>query len=313
MLGKTAGSLFWMFRYLERCENTARFTEAGFYIALTRYKSAEDEWQSIIQAAGAEEHYSSLNNNYDGATVINYLLREKDNPSSVRSIIDLARSNARTARTALTREVWEAVNEAWLNICSALKKPVTPKNLPEILSLIKRQTGLVEGALQSTMLRNDIFNFARMGTFIERGNNTARILDVKYHVLLPSVSLVGGSLDNVQWETILRSVSANQSYRWMNKGVVTPKGIANFLLLDFSMPRSLAFCQSEIVHNLVHLTREYDVRHESHSMSMEFLNRLMHYTIDEVMDQGLHEFINMFLAENRALAGQIEKDYRFYT
>jgi len=209
VLGKTAGSLFWMFRYLERCENTARFTEAGFYIALTRYKSAEDEWQSIIQAAGAEEHYSSLNNNYDGATVINYLLREKDNPSSVRSIIDLARSNARTARTALTREVWEAVNEAWLNICSALKKP--------------------------------------------------------------------------------------------------------FLLLDFSMPRSLAFCQSEIVHNLVHLTREYDVRHESHSMSMEFLNRLMHYTIDEVMDQGLHEFINMFLAENRALAGQIEKDYRFYT
>jgi len=236
VLGKTAGSLFWMFRYLERCENTARFTEAGFYIALTRYKSAEDEWQSIIQAAGAEEHYNSLNNNYDGATVINYLLREKDNPSSVRSIIDLARSNARTARTALTREVWEAVNEAWLNICSALKKP-----------------------------------------------------------------------------TILRSVSANQSYRWMNKGVVTPKGIANFLLLDFSMPRSLAFCQSEIVHNLVHLTREYDVRHESHSMSMEFLNRLMHYTIDEVMDQGLHEFINMFLAENRALAGQIEKDYRFYT
>jgi len=194
VLGKTAGSLFWMFRYLERCENTARFTEAGFYIALTRYKSAEDEWQSIIQAAGAEEHYNSLNNNYDGATVINYLLREKDNPSSVRSIIDLARSNARTARTALTREVWEAVNEAWLNICSALKKP-----------------------------------------------------------------------------------------------------------------------QSEIVHNLVHLTREYDVRHESHSMSMEFLNRLMHYTIDEVMDQGLHEFINMFLAENRALAGQIEKDYRFYT
>ena len=312
MLGKTAGSLFWMFRYMERCENTARLTEAGFYIALTRSKSAKDEWQSIIKAAGVEANYETINDSYDGASVINYLLREKDNPSSVRSMIDLARSNARTARTALTREVWEAVNEAWLHICSALKNPVTPKNLPEILAVVKRQAALVEGALQSTMLRNDIFDFARLGTFIERADNTARILDVKYHVLLPSVSLVGGSLDNVQWETILRAVSANRSFRWVNKGVVNPKAIANFLLLDFSMPRSLAFCQSEIVHNLIHLGRAYDVQDESLKMALESLNSLQEFTIDNVMEQGLHEFINTFLTENRALALQIEADYGFY-
>ena len=312
MLGKTAGSLFWMFRYLERCENMARLTEAGFYIALTRAKSAEDEWQSIIKAAGAETHYETLNDNYEGASVINYLLREQDNPSSIRSMIDLSRSNARTARTALTREVWEAVNEAWLNICAALKRPVAPKNLPEILAIIKRQAALVEGALQSTMLRNDIFDFARLGTFIERADNTARILDVKYHVLLPSVSLVGGSLDNVQWETILRAVSANRSFRWVNKGEVSPKAIANFLLLDFSMPRSLAFCQAEIVHNLIHLGRAYDVQDESLKMALELLNSLQEYTIDKVMDQGLHEFINKFLSENRMLAKQIEIDYGFH-
>jgi len=297
---------------MERCENTARLTEAGFYIALTRSKSAEDEWQSIIKAAGVQTHYETLHHDYDGATVINYLLRERDNPSSVRSMIDLARSNARTARTALTREVWEAVNEAWLNICGALKNPVTPKNLPEILGLVKRQAALVEGALQSTMLRNDIFDFARLGTFIERADNTARILDVKYHVLLPSVSLVGGSLDNVQWETILRAVSANRSYRWVNKGVVSPKGIANFLLLDFSMPRSLAFCQAEIVHYLNHLGRVYDVQDQSLNMALDLLKSLQKYTIDQVMDQGLHEFINRFLTENRALAAQIETDYGFY-
>lgn len=312
MLGKTAGSLFWMFRYLERCENTARLTEAGFYIALTRSKSAEDEWHSILKAAGIGGPYDALHDSYEGSAVINFLLRERDNPASVLSMIDLARSNARTARTALTREVWEAVNEAWLNICRALKDPIKPRVLPEILALIKRQSALVQGALQGTMLRNDIFDFAHLGIFIERSDYTARILDVKYHVLLPSVSLVGGALDNVQWETILRAVSANRSFRWVNKGAITPKGIANFLILDRSMPRSLAFCQWEIAHNIGHLSRAYDVAHPSQDLSAKLVGCLDGQTIEDVLDQGLHEFITDFLVQNRALAMQIETDYSFY-
>lgn len=313
MLGKTAGSLFWMMRYMERCENTARLTEAGFYIALTRSQSAEDEWRSIINAVGFVAHYEELNVTYDGPSVINYLLRDRENPASVRSMIDLARSNARTARTALTREVWEAVNEAWLNICKALVEPITPKVLPEILSLIKRQTALVQGALQGTMLRNDIFDFARLGMFIERADNTARILDVKYHVLLPSVSLVGGSLDNVQWETILRAVSANRSFRWVNKGEASPKAIANFLILDRSMPRSLAFCQWEINHNLSYLSSAYNKHHASQDLAKDILHGLQSHSIDSVFNQGLHEFITDFVLKNQALASQIETDYRFTT
>ena len=312
MLGKTAGSLFWMFRYLERCENIARLTEAGFYIALTRSKSAEDEWESILKSAGVAAQYDATHDSFHGPSVINFLLRDRDNPASVLSMIDLARSNGRTARTALTREVWEAVNEAWLNICKALKKPVTPHVLPEILALIKRQSALVQGALQGTMLRNDIFDFARLGTFIERADYTARILDVKYHVLLPSVSLVGGALDNVQWETILRSVSANRSFRWVNKGTVTPKGIANFLILDRSMPRSLAFCQWEIAHNLGHLSRAYTAQFPSQDLVSDLLSGIEGQTIEGILAQGLHEFITEFLAKNRALASQIEKDYSFY-
>lgn len=312
MLGKTAGSLFWMFRYMERCENTARLTEAGSYIALTRSKSAEDEWASIIKAAGMDTLYEKLHTSYDGPTVINYMLRERDNPASVRSMIDLARSNARTARTALTREVWEAVNEAWLRICDALKTPVTHKTLPDMLGLIKRQTALVHGALHGTMLRNDIYDFARLGLFIERADSTARILDVKYHVLLPSVSLVGGSLDNVQWETILRSVSAMRSYRWVTKGAITAKGIANFLILDRAMPRSLYFCQAEIAHNLGHLANSYGQAMPSHERSSELISQMDGLTIEDVFRQGLHEYIVKFLSDNQALAAQIETDYRFY-
>jgi len=297
---------------MERCENTARLTEAGFYIVLTRSKSAACEWESIIKASGVEHNYLANYETYDGSSVINYLLRDKENPTSVVSMIELARSNARTARTALTREVWEAVNGAWLNICAALKQPVTSKDLPNILALIKQQSALVQGALHGTMLRNDIFDFARLGMFIERADNTARILDVKYHVLLPSADLVGGSLDNVQWETILRAVSANRSYRWVNKGAVSPRGIAEFLILDRSMPRSLAFCEWEIARYVDQLSSAVDTPMESQEKSAALVATLNGQSIDQIIKQGLHEFITMFLQRNRDLAKQIEIDYRFY-
>lgn len=311
MLGKTAGALYWMFRYMERCENTARLVEAGFYIALTRSKSAEDEWASIIKSSGNGVQYDALHETYNGPEVIEFLLRERSNPSSVLSMIDLARSNARMARTALTREVWEAVNEAWLNICASLKEPITPKTLPGILGLIRRQSALVQGALHGTMLRNDIYDFARLGTFIERADSTARILDVKYYVLLPSVSVVGGPIDNVQWETILRSVSALRAYRWVTKGAVTPRGIADFLILDRSMPRSLAFCEGEIGHNLGYLNQAYNSDLPSRKIAADLTTHLQSQTIEAVFDYGLHEFIGEFLESNRKLAQQIEIDYRF--
>jgi len=240
------------------------------------------------------------------------MLRDKANASSVISMIELARSNARTARTALTREVWEAANEAWMNICTALKKPVKSKELPQILALIKQQSALVQGALHGTMLRNHIFDFARLGMFIERADNTARLLDVKYHVLLPSADMVGGSLDNVQWETILRAVSAHRAYSWVNKGAVGPKGIAEFLILDRSMPRSLAFCEWEIARYIGNLSAVGDTPSQSLEKSATLLGNLNKQSIDDILAFGLHEFITAFLHKNRELAKQIEIDYRFY-
>ena len=311
MLGKTAGALYWMCRYMERSENISRLVEAGVYIALTRSNSAKDEWASIIKSAGTDVHYETLHETYNGPDVIEFLLRERSNPSSVLSMIDRARSNARMARTALTREVWEAVNEAWLNICESLKKPVTQKSLPEILGIIRRQSALVRGVLHGTMLRNDIYDFARLGTFIERADSTARILDVKYYVLLPSVSVVGGPIDNVQWETILRSVSALRSYGWVNKGRVTPRGIADFLILDKTMPRSLAFCINEVGHNLTYLSAAYKTELPSKTLAADLSSDLETQTIETIFENGLHEFIVAFLAQNSALAQQIEIDYRF--
>jgi uncharacterized alpha-E superfamily protein len=223
MLGKTAGGLFWMFRYLERSENTARLVEAGFRIALTRSAAAEDEWMSVIQTAGVRKASWRAPRRCRRQPVIDFLLRDKTNPSSVISVVEAARNNARLVRTALTREVWEATNECWLALKDVLARQVRERDLPETLALIRQQSALVRAALHGTMLRNDIYDFARIGTFLERADNTARILDVKYYVLLPSVMHVGSSLDNVQWETILRSVSAQRAYRWLNAGDINPR------------------------------------------------------------------------------------------
>jgi uncharacterized alpha-E superfamily protein len=312
MLGKTAGGLFWMFRNLERSENTARLVDAGFRMALTRSAAAEDEWASVVATAGSQQLYSNRYQHYVAAQVIDFLLRDSNNPSSVISVVKLARDNARMVRTALTREVWEATNECWITLRELLSKPVQTSDLPQVLGTIRQQSALVRGALHGTMLRNDIYNFARLGTFVERADNTARILDVKYYVLLPSASFIGSSLDNVQWESILRSVSAQRAYRWLNHGDNNPVWIADFLIHDRRLPRSLAFCYAEIVANLEYLAKDYEMRHPCHGVSESIFQQLENNSIESIFDTGLHEFLLEFIRQNAQLGGQIEQDFRFY-
>jgi uncharacterized alpha-E superfamily protein len=301
-----------MFRFLERSENISRLVDAGFRIALTRAAAAEGEWASVVATAGASTAYHERYDEITGAHVVDFLLRDRTNPSSVLSVIDNARNNARLVRTALTREVWEATNDCWMAMKAALARPVTEVELPDVLTTIRQQSALVRGALNGTMLRNDIYNFASIGTFIERADNTARILDVKYYVLLPSVSPVGSSLDNVQWETILRSLSAYRAYRWLSEGEANSIGIANFLILDGRMPRSLAFCSKKISESLGHLADNYGTRVASHDLSDSLHQEIANLSIETIFENGLHEFLSDFIIRNNKLGQQIERDFRFY-
>lgn len=311
MLGKTAGGLYWMFRYLERTENTARLIEAGFRIALTRSTNAAAEWKSVVMTSANQAAFEAKHDSYDATTVINFLLRDKDNPGSVLTDIKLARDNARMVRTALTTEVWAAVNETWMLLGEVLKRPVRETDLPEVLATIRQQSALVRGALHGTMLRNDIYDFCRLGTFIERMDNTARIVDVKYYTLLPAPSFVGSQLDNVQWETILRSVSAHRAFRWAVDSEFAAPAIANFLILDRRMPRSLAFCAAELVDNLGYLAEDYGVWLQSHEMATALRARLKDRDISSIFEEGLHDFMLSIIAEAARLGAQIEEDFRF--
>jgi uncharacterized alpha-E superfamily protein len=312
MLGRSANGIFWMFRYLERAENTARLLDAGFRLALTRGQTAaRDEWRSVLITIGMDAAYAAHHDEYTGALVTNFILRGPNNPASVMAMLEGARSSARSVRTAITREVWEATNESWMTLRDMLARPVKATNLGEVLSAIRRQATLVRGAMEGTMLRNEIFNFARIGTFIERADNTARILDVKYYVLLPSIAWVGSSLDNAQWETVLRSVAGERAYRWLNAGGMDPRGIAEFLVLDGRFPRSLAFCYEKLRSNMASLACEYGHESPAHELLRGAVTNLHQTGIEQIFERGLHQFIIAFTAANQQIANAIATDYRF--
>ncbi len=313
MLGRTANGVFWLARYLERAENTVRLIEAGFRMALTRDAvTSEEEWRSVLTTVGATAAFQATGGSFTGERVWNFLLRDKANPGSVLAMIEGARTNARSVRTALTREVWEAVNESWMVLKDLLAKPVREASLGQVLGAVRRQATLVRGAVEGSMLRNENYNFFRIGTFIERGDNTARILDVKYYVLLPSLAWVGSRLDNVQWESVLRSVAGDRAYRWLNAGAIDPRGIAEFLVLDQRFPRSLHFCVDKLRSNLFGLAHQYGHETSAHELVRGFSTRIHESKIEQIFEDGLHEFITEFIACNRQVAQAIERDYRFY-
>jgi uncharacterized alpha-E superfamily protein len=311
LLGRTANGLYWMSRYIERAENMARLIDTGLRLALTQTSAAADEWMSVMRSAGVSQAFDESVGSYDADAVIDFLLRDPRNPSSVMTCMENARQNGRMVRTALTREVWESVNEAWMALRRLLRHPVDERELPQVLEIIKRETALIRGSFQGTMLRNDIFDFARLGTMIERADNTARILDVKYYVLLPSVHWVGTSLDNHQWHAILRSVSAQRSFRW-SYGDYTAANIADYLILNRRLPRSLAYCYLGINDALGFLADEYDVRHRCHDIAQAQSKKLRELSIADIFETGLHEFLSDFIRANARLGDQIMNDYRFH-
>lgn len=311
LLGRTANGLYWMNRYIERAENLARLIDAGLRMALTRTNSSAEEWSSVVMSAGVKSDFLAKHREFTVANVADFLLRDADNPSSVMSSVEIARNNGRAVRTALTRETWESINEAWMALKRMLAEPIDQRDLPQVLDAIKRETALIRGAFHGTMLRNEIFDFCRLGTYVERADNTARILDVKYYVLLPSISWVGSTMDNYQWESILRSVAAHRSYRWVYEGDYRPSNIADYLILNDRMPRSLAFSYNNLSKSLVHLRRDYEFSAPSQDIVSATLDKLRVGSIKDIFDTGLHEFLVDFIRDNNRLGAQLAKDFRF--
>ncbi len=312
MLGRTANGLFWMFRYLERAENTARLLEAGLRMALTRdLTTAREEWRSVISTLGQRRQYEAGYEDYEGPSAWNFVLRDKANPANVREMFGAVRSNARVARTSISSEMWEAVNESWMKLDSMLSRPVSQSAVGDVVTTIRRAGTQVHGALDGSMLRNEAYHFARAGTYVERAESTARILDMKYYLLLPSLNHVGSSLDSGQWDQVLRSVAGASAYTWLNAGEIDARGIVQFLVLDERFPRSLAFCRGALRDNLAALARIHGREGGSNELMRSADMQIADTSADDIFDMGLHEFLIDYISRNAAIGEAIGEDYRF--
>ena len=314
MLGRTAASLFWMSRYMERAENMARLLEVGHRISLMpgRIEGHRDDWRSTLLSASCEQTYLQKHKDVSGPEVIDFLIFDDSNPSSIRSVVRTARNNGRAVRTALTRDVWESINSTWNELITIKPADVSKDRLPVFLDWVKQRSMSFRGAVLGTMLRNENYYFSQLGNFIERADNTARILDVKYFILLPKPSDVGSDLDLLQWGLILRSVSAHRAYRWFYRdSSYKPWLIAEFLILREEMPRSLAFSYQWINAALSGLAGLHGKTNPVHTHAAETLASLRRRTMSDIFQSGLHEFLQDFITSNNALSRDIGSAYNF--
>ncbi len=314
MLGRTANDLYWLARYVERAESMARLIEVGYRIALLPRDDEDgynEEWRSTLASAGCAQGYFSKHETPNARDVINYLLFDSSNPSSVQSCLAGARRNGRAQRIALTRDMWVALNNSWMEFSSFRPEDVTTDKLPGLLDWIRSRSALFRGAMLNTILRGDTYHFSQIGTFLERADNTARILDVKYFVLLPEIEMVGSSVDNVQWGAILRSVSAHRSYRWVYKQNYRPWRIAEYLIFNRAMPRSLHACYDYIITSLDGLAQKTGARHPCMATAGETARYLAEGDINAVFQSGLHEYLVDFIARNNRVGREVAEAYHF--
>ncbi|RBP51720.1 alpha-E domain-containing protein [Arenicella xantha] len=313
MLSRNAESLFWASRYMERADTMARNLEVGYRMSMMPAKNGgyTSEWKSILTATSTLQQFQESYSEISEENVESFLVYDNSNFSSIRSCLRMARDNARQVRTAITRDTWLAFNQAYLEFKDFDDSVENRVDLPTICDWVKRQASMVRGAFINTQLQTDGYSFFNLGYYVERADNTARSIDIKYHVLLPTIDMLGGSIDNYQWSTLLRSLGAYRSFHWAYGGEYSPDRIADFLILNRSCPRSLCYCIEKITLHLEQLCSSYGKYTPAQTHAMRMLDELRTISVNKIIANGLHEYLMQFVQENNHLAERIGESFLF--
>ncbi len=309
MLSSTADHLFWMARSIERAENTARMLDITYKMSLLKHATLEpfQEWSAMLSISGLHYEFNEKYSEINAANVIRFMALDDDNPASIYSSLRAARENARAVRGSITSEMWETLNATWLEMKAIADRGIPSDGVSSFFEWVKDRSHLSRGITYGTMLRDDGFRFIRLGTFLERADNTMRILDVKYHILLPSLQDVGGAADYYQWSALLRSVSAFETYRKVYRDVITPRRVAQLMILRADMPRSLHACVEELDTQIRVLDGPRS--EELQRLSGRLYAELKFGRIEEIMAEGLHEYLTRCLLRLRTLGECISTTY----
>jgi uncharacterized alpha-E superfamily protein len=313
MLCRTANELFWMSRHIERAENAARLLDVTYRMSLLPYEVVEpglawaEPWAVPLITSGMATSYYEKFDALAAENVLRLMILDPANPSSIYSCLRAARESARSVRGAITSEMYEDLNSAWLEMRHIDYPTLETRGVSEFLDWVKMRSHLFRGVTFGTMLRDDAYHFIRLGTHLERADNTARILDVKYHTLLPSAADVGGAVDYYQWGALLRSVSGFESYRKIYSDVITPRRVAELLILRDDMPRSLHACMN-FIHDTLELLCDNSSR-EVERAAGELHAKLHYGRADDIIEQGLHEYLMDFLERISTLGEGISRHF----
>lgn len=317
MLSRVAGSLYWMSRYLERAENVARLVDVNLQILLD-FGQVSDEmlkehWLPILRSTDDEERFFQLYGTADSASVTEFLTFRPENPNSLFSCISHARENARQVRDQISTEMWEVLNEAYHFIKGADAARVWHDGASAFYDQIKRYSHLFQGITISTFSRSEGFEFIQFGKYLERADKTTRLLDMKYHILLPKVTDVGGAVDAAQWHAVLRSASAVEAYRRFYVADILFAKVIEFLIFQASFPRSLLFCLQKMDHfaHLIADVSQGEYRSPGERRFGKFLNNLHFTTVQDIIQQGLHEFLMQVQDEISAFGAHLYDRYMF--
>jgi uncharacterized alpha-E superfamily protein len=312
MLSRDADSLYWLARYVERAENIARILEVTYRLASLpdAYGAGyTNEWESALTTAGVLEGYRAEYGEVSPERVIEFLAVSDANPTSIRRCFAIARQNARSVRGGLTAEMWDVINRGWLDMQSFGRGGLEREGLGRFVDWVKEVSLRFDGSALRTMLRSDAFWFNRLGVYLERADNTARVLDVKYHILLPRDEEIGGGLDYHQWAAILRSVSALVSYQWVYRRSLRPWLVADLLILREEMPRSLAACYASLSRSLDDIAGNYGESGPSQRLARSTHALLGNARLEDIFQSGLHQFVQRFVVDNNQLGAAIAAQY----
>jgi uncharacterized alpha-E superfamily protein len=312
-LSRTADHLFWMSRYTERAENTARMLDVNYQAALMPQSSAVTQlgWQGLLSISELSTMYTERYGDIRGANVMDFMVKDESNPSSILSCLGAARENARAVRGTLTTEVWETLNTTWLDVKRMVKSGEFERDPAQFFEWVKFRSHLSRGVTLGTMLMDEALHFMRLGTFLERADNTARLVDVKFHALQSDFFGTANEKDQeydfYHWSAILRSVSGFEVYRKVYRDVITPERVAELLILRADMPRSLHASLNEVVANLMRVAN--DPESETQRRAGKLCAELKYGRIDEILSTGLHAYLTQFLDRVNDLGSHIGREF----
>ncbi len=305
MLSRVADSIYWLNRYIERAENVARFIDVNLNLMLDLPAGVSPQWQPLISVTGDLKEFKQRYDLFNSDNVIQFLCFDLTYENSILSCLYKARENARSIREVISSEMWEEVNSFYLSI-EGIAKNQSFSGLPKLFAKVKMASHRFAGVMDATMSHNEGWHFGKIGRLLERADKTARILDVKYFLLLPSAEWVGTPLDQIQWMALLRSASAYEMYRKC-RHYITPSSVAEFLILDRTFPRSIHFCLWEsrrCIHEITNTPSGNWCNSAERSLG-RLSSELGYITINDIIQSGLHEFLEQMQSSLNQIGNEI--------